>query len=57
MRIQLFEVFGFKSEKRKARIHFPDGEYSVIFGPNGIGKTTILQIMSAFFQNQKILYW
>jgi len=53
MRIILFEVFGFKSEKRHAKIYFPEGRCSVIFGPNGIGKTTLLQIMSAFFSKSE----
>lgn len=49
MRIRSFNILGFKAEKRFANLHFSSGPTSIIYGPNGVGKTTLLQIMSAFF--------
>lgn len=53
MRIKSFEIIGFKSEGRFANLVFSDGPSSVIYGPNGVGKTTVLQIMSAFFSKSE----
>jgi ABC-type lipoprotein export system ATPase subunit len=53
VKIKKFEVFGFKSENRKANIKFCPEQSSVVFGPNGSGKTTLLQIMSAFFSKSE----
>lgn len=49
VRIRSFNILGFKAEKRFANLHFSSGPTSIIYGPNGVGKTTLLQIMSAFF--------
>lgn len=55
MRIKNFSIFGFKTEQRTATLSFADGSTSVIFGPNGVGKTTMLQIMSSFFSKSESL--
>ncbi|WP_417701006.1 AAA family ATPase [Pseudophaeobacter sp.] len=56
MRIKRFQVSGFKAEQRAANLIFADGPTSVMYGPNGVGKTTMLQIMSSFFsQSESIL--
>ncbi|WP_162893388.1 AAA family ATPase [Phaeobacter sp. BS34] len=53
MRIKSVEIFGFKSENRVARLNLSQGPCSVIFGPNGVGKTTALQVMRAFLSKDE----
>jgi len=56
MRIKNITISGFQSENRWAHAVFSDGGYSVIYAPNGSGKTILLQILHAFLsKNESIL--
>ena len=49
-------IQGFKTPDRVVSIEFPDTQLSVLYGKNGVGKTTFLKILQAVFdQNERIL--
>ncbi|MDP2635106.1 MULTISPECIES: AAA family ATPase [unclassified Pseudoalteromonas] len=45
IRVNSIEIHGFKSSTRIARAEFSHESVSVIYGPNGCGKTTFLKIL------------
>lgn len=45
IRVNSIEIHGFKSSSRVARAEFSSDSVSVIYGPNGCGKTTFLKIL------------
>lgn len=53
MKLRSFRVYGFKSAKRYAHVDFSDHQSNVIYGLNGLGKTTLLQILSAFLSKRE----
>lgn len=48
MRIESFELHGFKAKNRYARVLFSDSNVTVIYGENGCGKTTFLKAINSF---------
>ena len=49
-------IKGFKSEERTIEYNFTTYNTTIVYGENGCGKTTFLQILFAFFsQNEEIL--
>jgi ABC-type cobalamin/Fe3+-siderophores transport system ATPase subunit len=51
--IRKFKINGFKSDNKFASLSLSHGPSSIIYGPNGVGKTTILKILSAFFSKSE----
>lgn len=50
------EIFGFKSKKKMAAVTFSEGDYTIIFANNGVGKTTFLRVLHNFLnKNEKEL--
>lgn len=45
------EILGFKNPSTLASVEFPNGNASIIYGENGIGKTTILQMINAILKH------
>lgn len=48
MRIERFQITGFKSEGRAAKVGFSKENVTVIYGDNGSGKTTFLKAINSF---------
>lgn len=48
MRIESFEIIGFKSIGRNAKVSFSSENVTVIYGDNGCGKTTFLKAINSF---------
>jgi ABC-type lipoprotein export system ATPase subunit len=49
-------ISGFKTESKNVSLEFYEGNISVIYGENGVGKTTLLKILNAIFsQNESLL--
>lgn len=55
MSIKLKEIIfsGFKSPKRNASVNFVDGNISIIYGTNGVGKTSLLKGIYAFLKEDE----
>ena len=51
MRIKKIEFENFRNYRDRGSISFPtDGRISVLYGPNGVGKTTLLKILAGLLQ-------
>lgn len=54
-RLQKIEIIGFKSEKEHITYEFSDSNTTVVFGQNGCGKTTFLQILYGIFSEDEAI--
>lgn len=54
MRLEYIEINGFRRKNIVAKINLDSGQFSFMYGQNGIGKTTILELIYAIFdKNEK----
>ena len=54
-RLKEIEIHGFKIKSNKIKIEMSDNRVSAIYGPNGYGKTTLLNIIYAVFNKNESL--
>ncbi len=54
-RLHKIEIFGFKSEKEHILYEFSDSNTTVVFGQNGCGKTSFLQILYGVFSEDETI--
>ena len=54
MRLKYIEINGFRRKNVVAKISLDSGQFSFMYGQNGIGKTTLLELIYAIFdKNEK----
>jgi len=53
-RINEITIWGFKEKGRIVTLRLTEHNISVVYGPNGIGKTTILNIINAIFSKDEV---
>lgn len=54
MRLEYIEINGFRRKNIVAKINLDSGQFSFMYGQNGIGKTTLLELIYAIFdKNEK----
>ena len=54
MRLKYIEINGFRRKNIVAKISLDSGQFSFMYGQNGIGKTTLLELIYAIFdKNEK----
>nr|DAV30328.1 MAG TPA: AAA domain protein [Caudoviricetes sp.] len=54
MRLKSIEIHGFRNKDVVAKLLLSDGQFSFMYGKNGIGKTTFLELIYAIFnKNEK----
>lgn len=53
MKLEWIEIYGFRKENIKAKIKLSPNQFSFMYGQNGIGKTTLLELIYAIFDKKE----
>lgn len=53
MKLEWIEIYGFRKENIKAKIKLSSNQFSFMYGQNGIGKTTLLELIYAIFDKKE----
>lgn len=53
MKLEWIEIYGFRKENIKAKIKLSSKQFSFMYGQNGIGKTTLLELIYAIFDKKE----
>lgn len=52
IKIKSIDILGFHSEKKRVKCEFASDNVTILYGDNGCGKTTLLQILDAVFSKK-----
>lgn len=53
LKIRKIEIVGFKANNRRAEVEFSSENISIVYGENGVGKTTLLKILFAILSHDE----